>query len=332
VTFSPSQSGTRAGTLSIASSATPLPLTATLTGTGAQAQLQITPDGLAFGPVNIGSSASLSVTLLNTGTAPITGITLSITGDYTVTAPCATTTLAGGASCSVTLTFSPTATGIRSGILTVTSSDAGSPASIPLSGTGTANGSFTLTVNGASSASATVASGSPAGYSLIVTPTNGFAGAVVFNCTPVIAAQYATCSLLPSSVMLSGAAQSATATVNTVTSLASSADQPFVPGQGRGFGSTALALLFPTLVFVWKARTSRHRAWRQVGPAVWTVFAGVMLLTSGGCGGGGNNASANTSSSLRYAPAGNYQYQVTASGTSGNSQITQTVTLNLTVQ
>lgn len=333
VTFSPSQSGTRTGTLSIASSATPLPLSASLSGTGAQAQLQITPDGLAFGPVSLGLSASLSMTLLNTGTTPITGIALSITGDYAVTAPCATTTLAGGASCSVTLTFSPTVIGTRSGVLTVTSSDAGSPASIPLSGTGVAGGNFALTVNGAGSASVTVTSGSAATYNLALTPTSGVNGTVVLNCTPVIAAQYATCSLLPSSVMLSGGAQSATATINTVTSVASAADQPAAPGgRGRSLGSTALALLFPTLIFVWKSRISRHRAWRQVGPAVWAVVAGFMLLTSGGCGGGGNNASANTSSSLRYAPAGNYQYQVTASGTSGNSQVTQAVTLNLTVQ
>ncbi len=331
ITFSPSQPGMRAGTLSIASSATPLPLSASLTGSGAQAQLQINPDGLAFGSVSVGSSASLSLTLLNTGTAAITGITLSITGDYSVAAPCGSTTLAGGASCSVTISFTPAAAGTRAGILTITSSDPGSPASIPLSGTGVANGSFTLTVNGASSASATVTSGSPATYALAVTPTNGFNGTVVLNCTPVTPAQYATCSLLPSSVMLGVGTQSAAATINTVTSIAASSREPIVPGEARNLGSTALALLFPTLVFMWKARTSRHRAWRQVGPVAWAVVMAIALLSANGCGGGG--ASANTTGpTLRYTPAGSYQYQVTASGTSGVTQITQTVTLNLTVQ
>jgi hypothetical protein len=94
----------------------------------------------------------------------------------------------------------------------------------------------------------------------------------------------------------------------------------------------ALALLFPALIFSWKARASRHHAWRHVGPAVWAVFAAAMLLTSSGCGGRGANANTTGPSNLRYTPAGSYQYQVTASGTSGGSQITQTVTLNLTVQ
>ncbi len=136
VTFAPSQGGTRTGTLSIASSAAPLPLGVALTGIGAQPQLEITPDGLAFGQVNIGSSATLSLTLLNTGTSPITSLGFAISGSYSITAPCGVTTLAAGASCSVTVTFTPAAIGAQPGTLTVTSSDPASPASIPLSGTG----------------------------------------------------------------------------------------------------------------------------------------------------------------------------------------------------
>ena len=91
----------------------------------------------------------------------------------------------------------------------VTSSDITSPAVVSLIGTGAAGGTFTLTVNGGSSASVTVANGSgtPATYQLLVTPGNGFGGTVVLNCTPVIAAIWASCSILPSSVILSGAVQ-----------------------------------------------------------------------------------------------------------------------------
>src|SRR6185437_8195347 len=88
VTFAPSQGGTRTGTLSIATSAAPLPLGVGLTGMGAQSQLQITPSALAFGSVNLASSASLSLTLKNSGTTSITGIALTTTGDYAITAPC----------------------------------------------------------------------------------------------------------------------------------------------------------------------------------------------------------------------------------------------------
>jgi hypothetical protein len=192
-----------------------------------------------------------------------------------------------------------------------------------LTGTGTniVVGSFTLT---ASVSSITVTSGSPASYNLAVTPTNNFAGTVVLNCTPISPAQFATCSLQPSSVTL-GAAQSAVATLTTVTSIASASIQPRPGTRPRTFGDTALALLFPAIIFTWKGRTSRHPAWRKVGPVAWAILAASALLSVNGCG--GNIGPSN----LRYAPAGTYQYQATASSVSG-PPTTQTVTLNLTVQ
>ena len=55
-----------------------------------------------------------------------------------------------------------------------------------------------------------------------------------------------------------------------------------------------------------------------------TAAALTTLLAANGCGGGGDP-------SLRYTTPGTYQYQVTASSTSG-LPITRTVTLNLTIQ
>jgi hypothetical protein len=326
VAFAPTQSGSISGTLSIANSASTLPLTVALSGSGAQSHLQILPTSLSFGSIALGSPASLSLTLSNSGSAPITGIALAVTGDYAVTVPCAVTTLTPGGNCSVTITFTPTITGADNSTLIVTSSDATSPDAVPLTGSGISNGTFTLTVGGGASASATVASGTPAPYTLTVTPVGSFSGTVVLNCTPVNAAPYATCSLLPSSVTLNGTAQNAVATLNTVTEVGSNSSPTPSNGNRRSFGDTALCLLFPALIFTWKARTSRHIAWRRVGPAVWAIFSAILLLTSSGCGGN------TTSSSLRYSPAGTYQYQVSASSVSGGAQITQTVTLNLTVQ
>jgi len=326
VEFAPTQSGTIAGTLSIASSASTLPLVVALTGVGEQSHMQILPASLSFGSIAVNSPASLSLTLSNNGTAPITGVALAATGDYAVTVPCAGTTLAAGGSCGVTVTFTPTKTGADNGTLTVTSSDATSPDAVPLTGSGFASGMFTLTVGGGSSESVTVASGTPASYNLTVTPGNNFSGTVVLNCTPIAAAEYATCSLLPSSVTLNGAAQNAVATLNTVTEVTSNSLPARPGGRRRSFGDTALGLLFPALVFAWKARTSRHKAWRRDGPIAWAIFSAIMLLTASGCGGSSVN------SNLRFSPSGSYQYQVTASSVSGVVQITQTVTLNLTVQ
>jgi hypothetical protein len=299
-----------------------------LTGAGAQSHLQITPASLGFGSIAVGSSASLSLTLLNNGTAPITGIALAITGDYSVAVPCAVTALAAGGSCSVTIAFTPSAAGTQTGTLRITSSDATSPAVVPLTGIGSAvvSGSFTLSVDGSNSGSANVAGGASAVYSVAVAPVSGFAGTVVLNCTPAAPAQYISCSLLPSSVALSGAAQTAIATLSTVTSVASGlADPRGKPG--RSFSDTFVCLFLPGIIFTWKARTSRHPAWRRVGPVAWAVFAAVALLTANGCGG-----SSISPTNLRYAAAGTYQFQVTASSMSNGTAITQSVTLNLTVQ
>jgi hypothetical protein len=165
-----------------------------------------------------------------------------------------------------------------------------------------------------------VTNGSAATFNLTITPLNGFTGDVVLNCTPVVPANYAGCSLVPSSVTLSTSAQNAVATITTVTSIATAS----IPHK-RTFGDTALCLLFPAIIFTWKARTSRHRAWRTVGPIAWAIVSSIALLSAGGCG-----SNSITPSNLRYTPAGAYHYQVTASSTSGSAPA-QTVTLNLTV-
>jgi hypothetical protein len=197
VTFAPSATGTRTGTLSLTNDATQLPLTVSLTGNAIQAQLQITPGALAFGNIDVSYPATLTLTLLNTGSASITGITNAITGlnaaDFAVSAPCSTTTLAPNQGCTETVTFTPSTTGQRLASLSVVSSDPNSPAVIPLSGTGIQAGSFLLTVNGGSSATATVSKGQPAVYDLLATPSGGFAGNIALTCAPVIAAQYGRC-------------------------------------------------------------------------------------------------------------------------------------------
>ncbi len=55
-----------------------------------------------------------------------------------------------------------------------------------------------------------------------------------------------------------------------------------------------------------------------------------MTLSASGCGSGGNVVINNADPNLRYTPPGTFQYQVTASSSTG-VQLSQTVTLNLTI-
>jgi hypothetical protein len=308
VTFAPTAVGTRTGALSIATSASTLPLTVTLTGVGTQSQLQATPSSLNFGSIAVGASANLSLTLTNAGSAPVTNLALTITGDYAVTVPCTSSTLAPGQSCNVTVSFTPSATGSRPSALIIASSDPNSPINVPLNGTGVQNGSFLLTVDGGSTASVSVRQGYPATYTLTVTPTGNFAGSVVLNCTPLSTIQFASCSILPSSLTLASLAlQNATLTINTVTSIQTSS---LFTGPAR----VLLCLLAPLFVATWKRKR------KKMLPLL-ALLACAILPT--GCGGGANP-------NLRYTPPGTYQYQVTASSTTG-TQITQSVTVTLVV-
>ena len=320
VTFTPSATGTRAGTLAFTTSASTIPLTVALTGVGTQSKLLVTPAALVFGNVAVGLPATLQLTLMNTGTAPLTGIALSVSGgDYIVSSPCAVTTLAAGTRCTVQITFTPSAAGLRSGSLSVASSDPSSPAIVPLNGTGVATGGgFTLTVDNATEFAV---SGKPATYNLTITPTGGFAGSVALTCAPLGTVQYVTCSLLPPSVMLAGSAQASVVTINTVTSIVD-AVVPARPGSERRNSTltdTFFCLLAPCLVMVWRDRRSLRR--HRLLLAALLFCASTLFAT--GCG-------SKQDFNLRYAAAGTYPFQVTAASTTG-SPVMQSITLNLVV-
>jgi trimeric autotransporter adhesin len=319
VTFTPTATGRRTGTLSVATDATTLPLTVALTGIGTQSLLQIAPGALSFGSLVLGASANLSLTLTNAGTATVQGLRLALTGDYALTVPCPTATLAPGATCIATVTFTPTSFGSRAGVLTIDSSGSNSPAAVPLTGTGISNGSFLLSVNGGTAASVTVVSGNPAAFNLTATPQNSFSGTVVLTCSAVIAAQNAFCALLPSSIPLAGTAQNAVATITTITSVAAAQLQ-------RSRRSiTALCVLAPGLLWSFGIGPGRRKSRRHTKLLLWAALT-AFLAAASGCG-----SKVGVNPNLRYTPAGTYQYQVTASSTSG-VQLSQTVTLNLTVQ
>src|SRR5207247_4850984 len=86
------------------------------------------------------TSPAKSVTLKNTGTASLTITSIAITGtnagDFAQTHSCGSS-LTAGASCTISVTFKPTASGTRSAALSVSDNAAGSPQKVNLSGIGT---------------------------------------------------------------------------------------------------------------------------------------------------------------------------------------------------
>ena len=90
-------------------------------------------------------SAAQTLTLTSTGNSPVTISSLAITGDFVETDTCSGQTLAVGATCTVQVSFAPTSTGARSGLLTIYANIPGGQVTVSLSGTATAPADVVLT-------------------------------------------------------------------------------------------------------------------------------------------------------------------------------------------
>jgi len=113
------------------------------TTTTAAPAVTFAPTSLTFAAQAIGTtSAPQSITVTNTGNASLFINSAQTRGadplDFTqVDDGCSGLTLAAGTSCSVAITFSPTATGARSATFILTDNAPASPQTVPISGTGT---------------------------------------------------------------------------------------------------------------------------------------------------------------------------------------------------
>ena len=103
------------------------------------ATLTASPSSLAFGGVATGStSAAKTVTVQNTGSAAATVSGITAGTGFGETNTCGSS-LAAGASCTASVTFSPTAAQAYAANLTVSSSATNSTLTVPLTGTGTSS-------------------------------------------------------------------------------------------------------------------------------------------------------------------------------------------------
>jgi hypothetical protein len=148
VTFIPTATGTRTGTVVVTDNAADSPQTLQLSGTGINPAVTLSPGNLTFGSQQIGTSSSVqNITLANSGVGPLvlTMITPQPPGDFQESDNCLGV-VAQGSSCTLNVRFTPTAGGTRSATLALTDNAQNSPQLVPLTGTGTGPGiSFSTT-------------------------------------------------------------------------------------------------------------------------------------------------------------------------------------------
>jgi len=143
VSFTPAAVGARSASVQIADNAAGSPQSVALSGTGTAPAVSLAPASLSFGSLLVGStSTAQSSTLTNSGSAPLTISSLTAAGsnaaDFSVGSGCplAPATLPAGGSCTISVTFRPGGAGARSGSVQIADDAAGSPHSLPLSGSG----------------------------------------------------------------------------------------------------------------------------------------------------------------------------------------------------
>ena len=140
--FKPTAEKADTGTITITSNADGSPSLVALSGTGTTgptaAALTATPNSIAFGSIAVGSEATQTIHLENTGgeSAAISKMTISGTG-LSVSGMTAPMTLAAGQTANLTVTYKPTAAGTLTGSVSIASNASDPSVQIGINATAT---------------------------------------------------------------------------------------------------------------------------------------------------------------------------------------------------
>jgi len=322
VNFGPAAGGTLTAAVSIADNATGSPQTLALTGTGAVPTpvIGLSPSSLTFASTTVGSSAATqSITVSNTGTAPLVVTSVSVTGtnasSFTQTNTCTTVAISG--TCTVVVTFTPTIFGTLTGSISIADNAAGSPQTVGLTGTAAEAGAFTL-----AGTTVTVSPGSSGTSTITATGAGGYFGTITLSCvlatSPSGATDLPTCTP-GSAITIASGSTTGTGTIAINTTAASNAvklakqEKNSSTGRLAGIGGVVLAGIL--LIGI----PARRKYWRSM-LALLVFIAGLGVLSGCGGGGGGNKNPGTT--------AGNYTFTVTGTDAAA---VKQTTTITVTV-
>lgn len=272
------------------------------------------PTSISF-PAQYVSSKSRAqrLTITNTGTTTVPlNAPAASASDFVLQSGCGGS-LAPGATCWLDVSFQPTTSGNRSGVITV-SSAASSSQTIPVDGVGN---DFAFTADGPSTS--TVTPGKAASFGWSIRPS-GLSGTVAFSCTG--APSRATCAVVPGSLSLDGTTPEPI--VMTVTTAGASAGLAWP--HLASFACVLMFCGFPGMLLL-PVRGARRLH-------LLSLFLLMLLIVTCSCGGGsaatatvpagGNTGGTGT-------PSGTYQITVTGTFTDGSTTLTHNALVTLVV-
>jgi hypothetical protein len=313
VVFTPTALGPRSGTLTAISAGNQL--TASLTGKGVPG-FTLSPTSLSFASLDVGASATKTLTLISNATGPVPVPVFTTTGPFAVSTAACGSSVAALSTCQISVTFLPTTTGAQSGTLGVNSNN---PLYSGLSATLSGNGiDFTISLN---PTSGSVVAGDGTATTATLTPIAGFNAPLSLSCPAPVGAGVGvaapSCAL--STATIEGDAASTAAVSFTTTS------QYTVIGYG-GFGGRGFLWLIAAASgwLLWRRQRSGRLFLPHLRIKMWGTL--VLLLCAMGLGLTGCTGKL-PSQNAAWTTPGNYTVTVTAT----DGFLVRSATYSLTV-
>jgi hypothetical protein len=138
IKFSPKSAGTVSGAATVTGNFSSVSVPISGTGVSETTTLSASSTSENFGNVTVGSSATATVNLKNTGNASVTISTVSFAGTGVSASGAADVILTPGQTIALTVKFAPAKAGAVSGSVTVASNASNSPVTVAVSGDGVA--------------------------------------------------------------------------------------------------------------------------------------------------------------------------------------------------
>jgi len=242
ITFTPTATGSVTDQFTIADNTPTSPHIITVTGTGVTNATSVTvaPTSLTFANTGVGSTtAAQTVTITNTGTSTLDITQISVTGDFTETNTCSAAplfnALGPGQSCTASVVFAPTASGNRTGALSIADNATGSPQSVALSGTGLAQ----FSISSPNPTISAIIGTTSVTYTITASAVSGFTGSIALACP-----SNQSCSFSPTTLF---ANQKSTLTLSGLTNSSPNPFNLIVTGtSGSQTATVSLTLLLST--------------------------------------------------------------------------------------
>ena len=232
---------------------------------------------------------------------------VSVPAGFSKSDTCTSAAVTAGSTCAISISFTPSSSGVASGAVAVTSNAIGFSLSVAVSGTG-----IDFSVSAPTNNTGTLTESSSASYAFSVSGSPGFTDDITFRCSDL--PENTICAFSPTQVSPGAGLVPVTLTVGRVSNAASVEFAGAVFQAGLAFNSILFILLPASLGF--RARKSSRFT------LVFLVLFGFGLLSS--CGG--------NQTTKRAPPAvGSYTFMVIPS-VSGHDLTDKTITLTLKVE